>query len=144
MGVRRCCGATTRSSRLRTVRTNTGKDDRGDLSLLVVKVKDPATGRFAALMVSRMDAEPGQPHEGLDRTLREDPTVSATSAIRRTRVGDSPAWGVDVTRERSVRQREYRFAHEGRVYAAAIMYRDDDPELLDTALAALQTFRWLD
>ena len=86
------------------------------------------------------------PDEGLDpvASLRgnlpdDDPKVVA---LRRTEVAGMPAATTDRGMKGKQRIRQFRFVHDGVMYAAAISYDAGDRAALDTLLAVLATWKW--
>jgi hypothetical protein len=132
------------------VRVQSQPSEDGSFTFATVRLGGP---RFGVLLLVK-----GGPAWGSDpKRALEDETALAQEApngvsvltpagpIHRTRVGDADAYARDFVMIDGLRHlREFRVARDGDLYAFGVIYYQDDRVTLDTALAALATFRWVD
>jgi hypothetical protein len=121
-----------------TVATHPVSD--GSLSFGTVRLGGPQLG---VLLLLKGPASWGSsPRVALVRESTNYNALKPQGPIRRTLVGTTPAYARDFQLGRHI-IREFRFSRDGHVYGAGIVYAPGDTISLDTALAALRTFRWL-
>ena len=104
-------------------------------------------GQFGALLLVKLgDRGATTPKGALEQEAsqaRGSRVLSPAGPIRKTMVGDTPAYAEDFLTAGGRHLREFRFARAGHLYGAGIVYDPDDRVSLDTGLAALQTLRWV-
>ena len=117
-----------------------------DTVVMTAMIKGPGGEATGALIFRRFDNVGDTPVAALKAMAKATHArgIGTPGAIRRTQVGSMDAWAFDMPIGPQRVIREFRFMHRGHVYGAGLLYTPGEPIALDTGLAALRTFRWLD